>query len=242
MGLLHKVNSTHFNREKKAKVGLQESSMQPLGSAGEQQGLRPLEQYVRKRRVRLSPVPSHYSEPVPLWHRKCVTGVLPKLAGYGFWRDETKSTSRIKRSRGFAKMFNSGLTLPPLSANNDALRAGLMVRGSSCLHVSTFPPINTVERPPSRAGCRELERHTGKERRAEGEAKQGKSRPQPPINSPSTCLNDTTDSKVKLKDNLGDHASERSGTFRISLGITLPKHRGTPAGVRPLNAVSWKES
>ncbi|XP_018585465.2 uncharacterized protein LOC108920882 [Scleropages formosus] len=242
-----KVKPTHFGREGSVKEASQMCSMRPHGPTVEQCCFRPprsLEQNVRKRRVHslpgnLSPAPSRYSELVPLRHHKCVAGVLPGLVGYGFWEDETESLSRIKRSRGFSEIFNSDLKLPPLAAHNDKVsRAGLMVRGSSCLRVSTFPPIHggpqVLERPPSRAGRRELDHPSEKESTVEGEAQQSRRRTQPLIKGPSAGLSDPTRSKAKLKVHLGDHASEKSGMFKINLGINLQKSLGGPAGLRPL--------
>ncbi|XP_048864386.1 uncharacterized protein si:dkey-39a18.1 [Brienomyrus brachyistius] len=136
-----------------------------------------LDQQTRKQRVHsaqrdISPVPSSYSEPVSLRQRKGVTGELLWLRGCGIWEDEDETQSvkslqcgrRVRRPRAFAK--TTDLKLPPVSIDGSKIRCSLMVQGSSYPRGCAFPPICQprtarawgLERPPSRAGKRGMER------------------------------------------------------------------------------------
>ncbi|XP_057180388.1 uncharacterized protein si:dkey-39a18.1 isoform X2 [Triplophysa rosa] len=121
----------------------------------------------------VSPVPSHYSEPISFLQRRDVIASLPRLPGVREpIRDEdddddvrshkslpvmTALTLRPKHERSLKSQVISGL--PPLISS----RCSLIVKGTGCKTDLKLPPITKSgkfwketdpQRPPCRAGCR----------------------------------------------------------------------------------------
>ncbi|XP_051544012.1 uncharacterized protein LOC127434978 [Myxocyprinus asiaticus] len=137
---------------------------------------------IRKRRSRspfrdVSPVPSHYSEPVSFLQHRDVIASLPRLHGVkGALRDEdddddtrshkslpavmTALTLQPRHNRSHRVSENKVISrIPPIISS----RCSLIVKGTGCKTVFKLPPITKSRktwkemdppRPPCRAGCR----------------------------------------------------------------------------------------